>query len=162
MPEPCYARAAPDNDAMEAAAEAPCVFCEIAADRAPASVVHRDDSVIAFLDIQPINAGHLLVVPRPHAASLADLDQALGQRMFAVAQRLAGALRASGLPCDGVNLFLADGESAGQEVGHVHLHVLPRVAGDGFRLQVSWISQGRAELDATAALLRARLAGQSE
>jgi diadenosine tetraphosphate (Ap4A) HIT family hydrolase len=107
-----------------------CVFCEIAAGRAPASMVHSDDTVIAFLDIRPVNAGHLLVVPREHAAGLSDLDPAAGSAVFAVAQRLAGALRTCGVPCEGVNLFLADGEVTGQEVPHVHLHVLPRWFGD--------------------------------
>ena len=135
-------------------AEAGCVFCDIVAGRAPASVVHSDDSVIAFLDIRPLNTGHLLVIPRAHAAYLADLDPALGGHMFAVAQRMAAALRRSGLPCDGVNLFLADGEAAFQEVFHVHLHVVPRTAGDGFRLQAKWRSPSRAELESVAARVR--------
>ncbi|MFY9891913.1 MAG: HIT family protein [Streptosporangiaceae bacterium] len=134
-----------------------CVFCEIAAGRAPASMVHSDDTVIAFLDIRPVNAGHLLVVPREHAAGLSDLDPAAGSAVFAVAQRLAGALRTCGVPCGGVNLFLADGEVAGQEVPHVHLHVLPRLPGDGFRLDVKFLSPDRAELDATAGRIRGTL-----
>ncbi len=134
-----------------------CVFCEIAAGRAPASMVHSDDTVIAFLDIRPVNAGHLLVVPREHAAGLSDLDPAAGSAVFAVAQRLAGALRTCGVPCGGVNLFLADGEVAGQEVPHVHLHVLPRLPGDGFRLDVKFLSPDRADLDATAGRIRGTL-----
>ncbi len=134
-----------------------CVFCEIAAGRAPASMVHSDDTVIAFLDIRPVNAGHLLVVPREHAAGLSDLDPAAGSAVFAVAQRLAGALRTCGVPCEGVNLFLADGEVAGQEVPHVHLHVLPRLPGDGFRLDVKFLSPDRADLDATAGRIRGTL-----
>jgi histidine triad (HIT) family protein len=134
-----------------------CVICEIAAGRAPASMVHSDDTVIAFLDIRPVNAGHLLVVPREHAAGLSDLDPAAGSAVFAVAQRLAGALRTCGVPCEGVNLFLADGEVAGQEVPHVHLHVLPRLPGDGFRLDVKFLSPDRADLDATAGRIRGTL-----
>jgi len=111
-----------------------CVFCRIIAGEAPASVVYRDDATIAFMDIRPVNPGHLLVVPLAHAASLADLPAADGQRMFAVAHHLAGALRQSGIRCDGVNLFLADGAAAGQDVFHTHLHVLPRFAGDGIRV----------------------------
>jgi histidine triad (HIT) family protein len=131
-----------------------CVFCEIVAGRAPASVVHSDETVLALLDIRPLNTGHLMVIPRAHKVSLADLDPAVGGHMFAVAQRMAAALRRSGLPCEGVNLFLADGEAAFQEVFHVHLHVVPRTAGDGFRIQAKWRRPSRAELDSVAERVR--------
>lgn len=109
-----------------------CVFCEIVAGRAPASVVYRDDACIAFMDITPINAGHLLIVPIKHATYLADLDPQTGATLFKVAQRLSAAVRRSGMKAEGINLLVADGEAAGQEVFHVHLHVLPRFHGDGF------------------------------
>lgn len=109
-----------------------CIFCDILAGRAPVSWVYQDEQVAAFMDIQPVNAGHVLVIPRQHAAALAGLDEDSGAQMFRVGQRVAQALRQSGLPCEGVNFFLADGEAAGQEVFHVHLHVFPRYTGDGF------------------------------
>ena len=137
-----------------AGGEAGCVFCDIVAGRGPASVVHSDETVVALLDIRPLNTGHLMVIPRAHAASLADLDPAMGGHMFVVAQRMAAALRRSGLPCDGVNLFLADGEAAVQEVFHVHLHVVPRTPGDGFRIKAKWRRPSRAELDAVAERVR--------
>ena len=112
----------------------PCIFCSIVAGQAEASVVHRDDLCLAFMDLHPVNPGHLLVVPLDHATYLADLPAATGAHMFTVAQQLAARLRRSGLRADGVNVFLADGEAAGQEVCHVHLHVIPRFAGDGFGL----------------------------
>jgi histidine triad (HIT) family protein len=111
-----------------------CVFCGILAGRLPASVVTRDAGCTAFMDIQPINACHVLVVPDDHAASLAELPKVAGARMLSIIQRIAAALCASGLRCEGVNLFLADGEAAGQEVFHVNLHVIPRFEGDGFGL----------------------------
>ena len=138
---------------------ADCEFCDIIAGRGPASVVHSDESVLVLLDIRPLNTGHLLVIPRAHASYLADLDPAVGGHMFAVAQRMAAALRRSGVPCEGVNLFLADGEAAFQEVFHVHLHVIPRTVGDGFRIKARWRRPSRAELDATAERVRAAAAG---
>jgi len=87
------------------------------------------------MDIQPINAGHVLVVPDEHAARLAHLPEDTGARMFRIAQRISAALYASGLDCEGINLFLADGEAAGQDVFHAHLHVIPRFAWDGFGLR---------------------------
>jgi histidine triad (HIT) family protein len=136
---------------------ADCPFCEIIAGRLPSSRLYADDLVVAFMDIRPVNTGHLLVVPLVHAASLAGLPEPSGAAMFVAAQRLAGALRAAGLPCDGINFFLADGAVAGQEVDHVHLHVLPRFADDGFRLSVSFLTPDRADLDATAERVRAAL-----
>jgi histidine triad (HIT) family protein len=109
-----------------------CVFCQIIAGRAPGSVVYRDEACIAFMDITPINAGHLLIVPIEHATCLADLDPQTGGALFKVAQRLSAAVRKSGLKAEGINLLLADGEAAGQEVFHVHLHIVPRFPGDGF------------------------------
>lgn len=137
-----------------------CIFCRILAGELPASPVYRDERCAAFMDIQPVNPGHLLVVPLAHAAYLAELDPETGAQMFRVAQRLATALRSSGLRCEGVNLFLADGEAAMQEVFHVHLHVIPRYDGDGFGLKFGdhyWQRPPRAELDQAAAQISAAL-----
>jgi diadenosine tetraphosphate (Ap4A) HIT family hydrolase len=133
---------------------AACPFCQIIAGRLPSSQVYSDDLVVAFMDIRPVNTGHLLVVPRVHTVTLAELAEDTGAAMFVTGQRMAGALRASGLPCDGINFFLADGAVAGQEVWHIHLHVLPRFADDGFGLRASFQSPDRSDLDATAELIR--------
>jgi histidine triad (HIT) family protein len=136
-----------------------CVFCAIVAGASPASVVYDDPSVLAFLDVRPVTPGHLLVIPKRHAPYLADLDEATGAGMFVVAMRLARALRDSGLRCEGVNLFLADGEAAFQEVFHTHLHVFPRFAGDSFRISADWsVNPPRQELDAIAAQIREAVA----
>ena len=111
-----------------------CVICKLLSGELEVSMVHQDDLCSAFMDIQPVNPGHVLIVPNRHASYLADLQEEAGAQMFRVAQRLTAALRESGVKCEGVNLFLADGEVAGQEVFHVHLHVFLRYAGDGFRL----------------------------
>ena|SRR6266850_2978452 len=111
-----------------------CVICRLLSGELEVSFLHQDDVCAAFMDIQPVNPGHLLVVPRRHAPYLKDLQKEEGAQIFRVAHRLAVALSKSGVRCEGVNFFLADGEAAGQEVFHVHLHVFPRFAGDGFRL----------------------------
>lgn len=134
-----------------------CVFCAIAAGSAKSSSVYADERVVAFMDIRPVTAGHLLVVPRRHAIGLADLDPEDGAQAFRVAQRLAAAIRRSGLPSEGINLFLADGRVAGQEVFHVHLHVVPRHPGDGFRVVLDPRLPPRAELNDNAAMIRAAL-----
>jgi histidine triad (HIT) family protein len=87
---------------------------------------------LAFMDIQPVNPGHVLVIPKKHSADLSDMEPEEFGRLFITAQKLAAALRSSGIRCEGVNLILADGEVAGQEIFHVHAHVIPRFAEDGF------------------------------
>jgi cytochrome bd ubiquinol oxidase subunit II len=139
-------------------AQRECIFCAIDAGAAPASIVHDDEATLAFLDINPVTPGHLLVIPKRHATFLADLDPADGGRLFVVGMRLAAALRSSGLRCEGVNFFLADGEAAGQEVFHVHFHVFPRFADDGVRIDFDSAKPSRADLDSIAGRIRAALA----
>lgn len=135
-----------------------CVFCAIVAGEAPASVVLDEPGVIAFMDIRPFTAGHLLVVPKRHAAGLSELESEDGARIFDAGRRIATALRSGALPVDGVNLHLSDGAVAGQEVFHVHLHVIPRRRGDGFGLRAVPRSANRTVLDGTAAAIRDALA----
>lgn len=138
-----------------------CVFCEIVAGREPASIVYRDELVCAFMDIQPVNPGHLLVIPLAHSAYLSDLSTNAGERMFRIAQRLADAVRHSSVRCEGINFFLADGAVAGQEVFHAHLHVIPRFEGDGFGVhhppQYHQLPE-RTTLDAVARSIRSAFA----
>lgn len=132
-----------------------CIFCRILAGDVPSSFVFRDDRVAAFMDIQPVNPGHVLVIPVRHAAYLADIDAATASEVMRVAHSVAAGIRQSGVRCEGINLFLADGEAAMQEVFHVHLHVFPRFAGDGFGLRFSpeyyTRRPERGDLDRTAA-----------
>jgi histidine triad (HIT) family protein len=114
---------------------ASCIFCKIARGAIPATIVSQTDTVLAMMDIQPINPGHVLVIPKAHATGLAELDAEVGGGIFQLAMQVADGVRHSGLRCEGVNLFLADGTVAGQEVFHVHLHVIPRFEGDGFGLR---------------------------
>jgi diadenosine tetraphosphate (Ap4A) HIT family hydrolase len=122
--------------------------------------VYSDEVVTAFMDIQPVNEGHVLVAPNGHHVGLADLPPDTGAHMFRIGQRVAAALRASGVRCEGVNTWLADGAAAGQDVFHVHLHVLPRYTGDGFGLRFGpqyHSPPSRPELDGTAGAIRAAL-----
>ena len=147
------------NTRIPAAAATDCIFCKIVRREAPASIVDEDDRTLSFLDIRPLNPGHVLVIPKAHAA-LADLKPALGGRLFERAMAAAAALRRTGLRCEGVNVHVADGEAAGQEIFHVHLHVFPRYRGDGLGLRVGpnyGRIADRKELDAIAAQLRAAL-----
>jgi histidine triad (HIT) family protein len=137
-----------------------CIFCDILAGRLPISQVYRDELCTALMDIQPVNPGHMIIVPNTHAAFLSELDEDTGAQMFRVAQRLARALRRSAVKCEGVNFFLADGEAAMQEIFHVHLHVFPRFDGDGFGLTFGpayFHKPARNELDEIAQKIRSGL-----
>ncbi|MBL1077550.1 HIT family protein [Nocardia sp. 2] len=133
------------------------IFADIVAGRAPSSKVYEDDDVLAFMDIRPFTPGHLLVIPKIPARSLSELDPAVGGKLFQVGQQLAAALRTSEVGADGVNFFLADGVTAGQEVFHVHLHVIPRTPGDGFGLRGRPTTLPRADLDYLAGSIRGAL-----
>ena len=115
----------------------PCLFCEIAAGRVPAVKVYDDETCLAFMDIQPVNPGHVLVVPKVHAQHLENLKEGTGGHVFEAARRVAKGVRSSGVLCDAITFLLSDGEAAGQEVFHVHLHVIPRFRGDRFGLKFS-------------------------
>ena len=97
-------------------------------------MVYEDETVVAFMDLNPVTPGHLLVVPRKHAVGLEDLDRATSAHVWSVGHDLARALRRSRLRCDGINVLLCDGEAAFQTVFHFHLHVVPRYAGDGWTI----------------------------
>ncbi|MDH5451115.1 MAG: HIT family protein [Candidatus Bathyarchaeota archaeon] len=134
-----------------------CVFCHIVNGTASASILYSDEKVIAFLDIQPVTPGHVLIIPKAHAAQLSELDPETGAHMFKIAMHLAAGIRRSGVKCEGINLFLADGKVASQEIFHVHLHVIPRFKGDGFGWKVGpnyGSKPDREELDAVAGKIK--------
>jgi histidine triad (HIT) family protein len=113
-----------------------CIFCQIAAKRAPAHYVYQDDLCTAFLDICSFNPGHTLVVPNEHFARLSEVPPQISAHLFKVAIRISQAIVESDLCSDGFNVFLSDGECAGQEVAHIHLHVLPRFEQDGLHVDL--------------------------
>ena len=138
--------------------EEACGFCDIVAGKAPASMVYEDDSVMAFMDIGPVNPGHVLVIPRKHVVLLSELDEKTGMRLFQVTMKVERALWRSGIRCEGTNLFMANGKVAFQEVFHVHMHVFPRFKGDKFRISGQWPPRpSREEMDRLAKEIRGSL-----
>ncbi len=101
------------------------IFEKIIAREILADIVYEDDIVLAFLDINPVNKGHTLVVPKVAFENIFDGDIAVLGHMMAVAQKIARALLET-VGATGVNLHMNNGETAGQEVPHAHLHVIPR------------------------------------
>lgn len=107
-----------------------CIFCQIEAGLAPASIVYQDEYALAFLDLFPMNLGHTLVIPRQHAVQIEELAPDLRSHLFEITAAVVKAQKAAGLPCDGNNIFINDGPAANQHVPHVHIHSLPRKQGD--------------------------------
>ena len=107
-----------------------CIFCSIVDGEIPARVVYEDDQAIAFLDANPIAPGHTLVIPKAHHERLSDMDDDTASSVFQTLYDLVGAVEA-GVDADGANVGFNDGEAAGQEVPHVHGHIIPRFEGDG-------------------------------
>jgi histidine triad (HIT) family protein len=144
--------------------EPDCTFCDLLEGRIPATFLHRDERCAAFMDIRPVNPGHVLIIPVAHLPSLAEVPPDDVAHMVRLAQRYAAAIRASGLRCEGVNLFLADGEAAMQEVFHTHLHVFPRYRGDGFQLRFGphYAIRERAELERAGEMIRNAAAALAE
>ena len=136
----------------------PSIFTKILRGEVPASIVHRDERVVAFLDINPLSEGHTLVVPVEEVSSLSDLDPETLTHLTLLAQQIGEALRKSDPSVTGVNWLLCDGRDAGQEVFHIHLHVIPRRVGDGLRLGGKSFKAKRTDLDSWATRIGEALA----
>ena len=108
-----------------------CPFCDLIRGAAEVSMCFEDADVVAFMDIQPVNAGHVLVVPRTHYESLDDIPAAAAMHVYEVAMQLAPVVKQVA-GADGMNIIVNSGAAAGQDVFHYHVHVIPRRPGDGF------------------------------
>ena len=109
-----------------------CVFCKIVNGQLPSSKIYEDDKVLAFLDIEPVNVGHTLVISKKHYVNIYDMPEAVLLDVMKVAQRVAKAIK--NIPADGVNVTMNNDPAAGQVVFHSHIHVIPRLKDDGFGL----------------------------
>jgi len=107
-----------------------CIFCRIIAKEIPATIVYEDDEVLVFMDIGPIIEGHALVIPKNHYESVVETPDETVGRLHQVAKRIAHA-QMNGLGADGVNIMQNNGAASGQEVPHMHVHVIPRYSNDG-------------------------------
>lgn len=133
-----------------------CVFCGVIVGSLPGSFVYEDDDTVAFLDLYPVHEGHTLVVPRAHVPDLLECPAHVAAHLFNVSRLLAPAVVAASNAA-GFNVWTANGAAAGQQVFHLHLHILPRYADDtfGLRFPKSYPKKAsRAELETMAAKIR--------
>ncbi|MDQ2664866.1 MAG: HIT family protein [Gemmatimonadota bacterium] len=116
---------------MPPSPERVCSFCDLMHGSAEVSMCYEDADVVAFMDIQPVNAGHVLVVPRAHYEGLDDIPHELAMHLFEVAMELAPVVKQVA-HAGGMNVVVNSGAAAGQDVFHYHVHVIPRTPDDGF------------------------------
>jgi histidine triad (HIT) family protein len=142
-----------------------CIFCAIAAKRAPASIVYESDDALAFLDIGPVVAGHTLVVPKKHYRNLFDIDDESGKAVIHASRIVARALR-DAFSADGMTVLQSSERAGGQVVFHYHAHLAPRFIGDGLmsrdgnERRMQWRARGnptRDELEKIAAKIRVHI-----
>lgn len=107
-----------------------CIFCRIVGGEIPAAIIHADDAAVAFLDVNPLADGHVLVVPRTHAPRVEELPPEAAAGAFRLVAVLSSPVRRA-LHADGLTIGINDGEVTGQTVPHVHIHIVPRRFGDG-------------------------------
>lgn len=137
-----------------------CIFCKILEGKAEASFVFKNNRVSAFMDINPVNRGHVLLIPNNHHERFTEVESDTAGEIFLVAQKILRAIEKSDIRCEGSNLFLSDGEVAGQEVPHSHLHIAPRFKDDGHRMGFSGSNvseKERSKLETAAQSIRNQL-----
>jgi len=130
-----------------------CIFCDLIRGAAEVSMVYEDATAIAFLDIQPVNPGHVLVVPRQHYEVLQDIPRRVGAHLYELASRLIPIVQTASGATD-MNIVVNSGAAAGQNVMHYHIHLIPRRDGDGFDVPLPFPGSSmpdRQRLDAMAA-----------
>jgi histidine triad (HIT) family protein len=142
-----------------------CIFCAIAAKRAPASTVYENENAIAFLDIHPVVEGHTLVIPKNHCRNVFDIDDESGKAVMHASRVVARALRAA-FHADGLTILQSNERAGGQAVFHYHAHLAPRFIHDGLMSRtdtarlMEWRARGtpsRQDLDAVAEKIRAQV-----
>jgi histidine triad (HIT) family protein len=110
-----------------------CIFCKIVAGELPSYKVYEDEKTLAFLDINPVQNGHTLVIPKEHAVNIFDISAEVWAAVQETVRHVAGVLDKS-MSADGINLIMNNRDHAGQVVEHAHVHLIPRYRGDGLHL----------------------------
>lgn len=133
-----------------------CIFCQIVRKQAPASIIYEDESVMAFLDIRPLNMGHTLVIPKDHYVDIFDTPTDLLGQIHKVSKKISVAAKAAA-NSDGISIIQQNGKAAGQEIFHIHVHVVPRFQGQKLPHFSELMEVERAKLDVMAEKIRQHL-----
>lgn len=109
-----------------------CIFCKIIAGEIPCTKIYEDEKVLAFLDINPVSPGHSLVVPKNHYSNLEEIPEEDLVAVIKTVKKVGRAIK-DGLGIKGYNVNENNDPVAGQDVPHIHFHIIPRKEGDGFK-----------------------------
>ena len=137
-------------------ADADCIFCKIVASEIPCFKVYEDRATLAFMDINPVGDGHVLVIPKAHFATVVAVSEDAIGAVAAAARKVAQAVQAA-LDPPGLNLLQCNGEAAAQSVQHFHMHVIPRRIDDGLNMNWPIVPGDMDAIAATAERIRAKL-----
>jgi histidine triad (HIT) family protein len=107
-----------------------CLFCKIIAGEIPSKQIYQDENIFAFLDINPRNPGHALVIPKKHYVTLLDMPAKEVGKLFEGVQMVANAVQ-KGTNAEGLSIAQSNGKAAGQVVNHLHVHIIPRFMSEG-------------------------------
>jgi histidine triad (HIT) family protein len=129
-----------------------CIFCKIVAGRIPSVKIYEDEFVFAFLDIGPLSDGHTLVIPKQHFEKLHECPSDVLSRVCARLGEIAKAV-STGMKSDGYNVLCNNGRAAGQLVGHLHFHIIPRNSGDGVFNRWAAYKYPEGKIEAIAAMI---------
>lgn len=136
--------------------EESCIFCKIVQKKAPASIIYENDKVMAFPSIRPLNEGHTLVIPKRHYAFVYEVPDEEVADMYKLAKKIAVALKKS-VKADGITITQQNESAAGQEVFHLHVHVIPRYTGQRLMRFTEAKEAARTRLDEVADLIKQQM-----
>ncbi len=135
---------------------ADCVFCKIVRKEVPASIVYEEASVLAFLDIHPLNKGHTLIIPKAHYETIFDIPEGVLAEVFKVTKIVAMAIKKS-VKADGISIIQQNGRAANQEIFHLHVHAIPKFEGQKLTRFISANFASRDKLDQVAIQIKKEL-----
>jgi histidine triad (HIT) family protein len=134
-----------------------CIFCQIAQKRVPANLVYEDEKAMAFLDIRPLSEGHTLIIPKSHYENIFGIPEELIMHIHGVTKRVALAVKKV-TQADGISIMQQNGKAAGQEIFHLHVHIIPRFEGQKLPKFSETSETSKEKLSQTAAKIRRHLA----
>ncbi len=120
------------TDLTDSEKQEDCIFCKIIAGKIPSAKIYEDEEVFVFADINPVNLGHSLVIPKKHYTDISDTPEETLAKLIATAKKIAKAIKED-TKADGINIEMNNGKAAGQIIFHSHIHVIPRFIDDGYR-----------------------------
>ena len=133
-----------------------CIFCKIVQKQAQSSIIYEDEAVMVFLDIRPLNLGHTLIIPKAHYVDIFDIPPELLSRIHRVLKQIALVVKKA-TNADGISIIQQNGKAAGQDIFHLHVHVIPRFEGQKLQSFSELREVDRVSLDEMAKKIKRHL-----